>query len=143
MVNTKQLLEEAKELSEAFGGTVEEQYFKLRQQEVGRKTSKTRSKSSKKTSINGAEIELSDVETTEEDGFATFKHKNYKAGKRGGYAIADLRTAKAEIELKGEDAFLNNGKVEQNAKTGTRFVRVDGHPIGENLVRYAENANLI
>lgn len=91
-------------------------------------------KEGKKPSINGAPI---DVEPTveEKDGFLSFKHSAYALRKKGGYAVADLVTAKGLIEAEQFES--------TNRQTGVRYVQVNGAPIGENLVFWAEKGNFI
>jgi hypothetical protein len=86
-----------------------------------------------KSSINGAPINLENVEVKEtEEGMLTFKHADYKTRK---YPIVDLATASQMIEMKQFSS--------TNSITGTKFVLVNGKPYGENLVILAKSANQI
>lgn len=93
---------------------------------------KARKTANKKSSINGAPKDLEGVEVVEKEGVVYFKHKAYKTRSK---PVADLITAKGLIETQ---QFASTNK-----KTGVSFVEVDGKPVGENLVLYAEQNKLL
>lgn len=95
----------------------------------------TRKTTKKKPAINGAPLDLEGVEIVEkDDGTLNFKHEKYVQRRKQGYTLSDLQTADSLIEAKD---FAST-----NAKTGIRYVNVNGAPIGENLVHYAKQQNL-
>lgn len=83
----------------------------------------------KKGSINGAPVTLEGVKVTEEGGFLHFKHPDFKAGRKSGYAIADLKVARELFETEQISSV--------NKVTGTQYVSVEGKPYGKNLVELA------
>jgi hypothetical protein len=89
----------------------------------------------RKTSINGAPLDLQDVKVEEKDGQLVFKHPDYKTGKHGGYAIMDLKVARELVEA---EQFTD-----ENRRTGTKFVQANGSTIGQNLVLLAEKAGFL
>ena len=95
---------------------------------------KKSSTSKKKSSFNGASLEIEPT-VTEKDGYVVFKHPEYKSGKWGGYAVVDLKEAENLIEAQQFS--------DTNVRTKTRFVNVNGVVIGENLVKWAKKAEIL
>ena len=107
---------------------------------------KKSSTSKKKSSFNGASLEIEPT-VTEKDGYVVFKHPEYKSGKWGGYAVVDLKEAEnliANIKSKNLNAFDEAKQFSDiNVRTKTRFVNVNGVVIGENLVKWAKKAEIL
>lgn len=78
-----------------------------------------------KNSINGAPVAVA-LEIVEKDGKLIFKHPDFKTRN---FERAMLESAKVEIEA--------GNFTGQNKHTKTRFVSVEGHPVGENIVKAA------
>jgi len=96
----------------------------------------TKATKTKKTSINGAPMDIvSEMVVTEVEDGINFKHPNYKSRT---IAKAVLEEAEAKYEA--------TGATSKNKTTGTAFVKVtvgdDVFPVGYNLIQAKNNAGL-
>jgi len=85
-------------------------------------------------SVNGA-APVEEIEVKEKEGYLFFSAKGFKSGRKNGYAIADVKTAKQMFDA---------GQSTLTHKMGTKGVSIyGGGNIFENLVLAAEKSKLI
>lgn len=85
-----------------------------------------------KSCVNGQDVI---AEATLKDGYVHFKAKGYKSGRKSGYPLIDLKTAKSLFEVGQVDKIHSVSKIEG--------VYVGGGIIFRNLVKSAEVAGLL